>query len=112
MNENVDYFKDQKEQLNNAVDKAILQAQLIQDVLPSKALDKLLTHLGVIRALYPPFFKQFIISQCVEDGKLPEQEFELWLGHDTFFKITVELKKVEKENTSEKTTTKKKWYQF
>jgi len=110
MNENVDYFKDQKEQLMNAVEKAILQAEIMQDVLPSKALDKLLNHLGVIKYLYPGFFKHFIVSQCVEDGKLPIQEFNLDFGGDTYFKITVESKNHKKDPPA--ATIKKKWYQF
>lgn len=108
MNENVDFFKDQKEQLMNAVDKAILQAEIMQDVIPSKALDKLLTQLGIIKNLYPGYFRQFILNQCIEDGKLKTQDFVLELGNSsTFFKITVEQKK-----NIEETNLKKKWYNF
>ena len=90
MNENVDYlFKDQKEQLMNAVEKAMLQAEIMQDVLPSKALDKLLGHLSIIKSLYPGYFKQFILSQCVEEGKLDIGEFNLDFGGDNYFKITI-----------------------
>lgn len=108
MNENVDYFKDQKEQLMAAVDKAILQAEIMKDVLPSKALDKLLTQLGIIRSLYPGYFKQFILSQCVEDGKLNEGEFNLFVCEDFYLKITVEYNK----NKKAPDNVKKKWYQF
>lgn len=110
MNENVDYFKDQKEQLMNAVEKAMLQAEIIQDVLPSKALDKLLGHLETIKSLYPGHFKQFILSQCIEDGKLLKQDFDLYWGGDNYFKITVELKDYKKDVPP--ATVNKKWYKF
>lgn len=110
MNENVDFLKDQKEQLMNAVEKAIFQVEIMQDVLPSKALDKLLGHLGVIKSLYPGYFMQFILSQCSEDGKLPEQQFNLDFGTGAYFKITVELKNHEKEPPP--ASVKRKWYQF
>jgi hypothetical protein len=110
MNENVDYFKDQKEQLMNAVEKAILQAEIIQEVLPSKALDKLLGHLGVIKSLYPGYFRQFILSQCVENGKLNAMELDLYISDNKYFKITVESKTYEKGQAPG--AAKKKWYQF
>jgi len=110
MNDKVDFLKDQREQLMNAVERAILQAEVMQDVLPSKALDKLLGHLGVIKSLYPGYFKQFILSQCVEDGKLDIGEFHLDFGGDNYFKITVEMKSHKKEEPP--TSIKKKWYQL
>jgi len=111
MNENVYYFKDQKEQLMNAVDKAILQAEIMQDVLPSKALDKLLTQLGIIKSLYPGYFKQFILSQCIENGKLDAGEYALDFGQDVYLKITVETKS-HKTDTPLADSVKKKWYKF
>jgi len=108
MNENVDYFKDQKSQLTEAVEKAILQGQIINSVMPSKAVDNLLTQLGIIKTLYTPYFKQFILSQCIEDGKIEPNEFYLSLGGDeSWVKISVEFKKSEPPVNA-----KKKWYQF
>ena len=106
MNENVNFFKDQKEQLMNAVEKAMLQVEIMQDIFPGKALDKLLVNLSVIKSLYPGYFKQFILSQCIENGKLATGEFNLDIGGDNYFKITVEIKDHKKDVPSASVKTK------
>ncbi len=107
MNENVDYFKDQKDQVLNSIEKAVLQAEIIKSVLPSKAIDNLLNELGIIKALYPTYFQQFILSQMTEEGKLEAGELFLNFGEKGYFHISVEYTKKEPPEHS-----KKKWYQF
>lgn len=110
MNNNVNYFKDQKEQLIKAIDTAMLQIEIMKDVLPSGALNRLYEQIGIIKSLYPPNFKQFILSQCIEDGKINATEFILDFGMSDYFKITVERETHKKEEPN--TNIKKKWYQL
>lgn len=111
MNENTDPFKDPNKELMETIERAVNQVEAMKDVFPSKALDRLSMYLHVIKNLYPQHFERFIISQCIEDGKLLVRDFELYLGGDTYFKITVEAKKQDK-NKSPETTKKRKWYQI
>jgi len=105
MNYNVDYFKDPKNQLMQAVEKALLQANIIHSVIPSKSAENLITQLTIIETLYTPVFSQFILSQVVEDGKIVGGDTFLNIG-DGYFKISVSYHKDAPDNA------RKKWYKF
>lgn len=101
-----DILKDQLDHVMSAIDRAIMKADIIKSVLPSNAIQGLLEDLGLIKKLYPPNFKAFILSQVVEDGKIIDGDVYLSFA-DTAIKITVEcVKNIPEYNV------KKKWYNF
>ncbi len=107
MNEYVDPFKDQKDQVTASIEKAILQAEVMQSIFPSNITNALLKELGIIKSLYPPKLRQFIISQSIEDNKFREGDICVYIHEDGYWQITAEYKKTEPQKNA-----KKKWYQF
>lgn len=103
----IDPFKDQKNQVTTAIEKAILQAEVMQSIFPSKITDALLKELSIIKSLYPPNFRQFIISQAIEDNRFKPGDLCLYLDEKGYWQITTEYKKIEPPANA-----KKKWYQF
>lgn len=98
------YFEDPSLTFEKSIEKGIHDAELINYVTPSEAIKSVIGELYKIKRLYPLAFKQLVLSQAVEDGKLKAGQMALYFG-EKIYKITCEI-------IEEPVSIKKKWYQF